>query len=74
VGLQVRMPRLPMRRLPVRLERLLGLWRLWRLRLGLLLVLGPLSLVLDGNSWRRKRAGQHRVPLRGRREFALGAL
>jgi hypothetical protein len=39
------MPRLPMRRMPVRLERLLGL--LWRLRLGLLLVLGPLWLVLD---------------------------
>ena len=30
-----------------RLERLLGLRRLWRLRLGLLLVLGPLWLVLD---------------------------
>ena len=43
----VRMPRLPMRRMPVRLERLLGLRRLWRLRLGLLLVLGPLWLVLD---------------------------
>jgi hypothetical protein len=38
---------LPLRRLPMRLERLLGLWRLRRLRLGLLLVLGPLSLVLD---------------------------
>jgi len=36
------MPRLPVR-LPVRLERLLGLWRLRRL----LLVLGPLCLVLD---------------------------
>src|SRR6516225_3746985 len=45
--LGVRMPRLPMRRMPVRLERLLGLRRLWRLRLGLLLVLGPLWLVLD---------------------------
>jgi hypothetical protein len=45
------MPRLPMRRMPVRLERLLGLRRLWRLLgLGLLLVLGPLSLVLDGTS------------------------
>ena len=31
--------------LPMRLERLLGLRRL---RLGLLLALGPLSLVLDG--------------------------
>ena len=41
------MSRLPMRRMPVRLERLLGLRRLWRLRLGLLLVLGPLWLVLD---------------------------
>jgi hypothetical protein len=41
------MPRLPMRRMPVRLERLLGLRRLWRLRLGLLPVLGPLWLVLD---------------------------
>ncbi len=39
------MPRLPMRRLRVRLERLLGLLWLW---LGLLLVLGPLSLVLNG--------------------------
>ena len=38
------MRRLPMRRMPVRLERLLGLRRL---RLGLLLVLGPLWLVLD---------------------------
>ena len=37
------MPRLPVRWLPVRLERLLGLWRLRRL----LLVLGLLSLVLD---------------------------
>jgi hypothetical protein len=38
------MSRLPVRWLPVWLERLLGLrW----LRLGLLLVLGPLSLVLD---------------------------
>ena len=45
--LGVRMSRLPMRRMPVRLERLLGLRRLWRLRLGLLLVLGPLWLVLD---------------------------
>ena len=35
---------LPLRRLPMRLERLLGLRRL---RLGLLLVLGPLSLVLE---------------------------
>jgi len=42
------MSRLPVRPLRVRLERLLGLWRLRRLRLGLLLVLGPLSLVLDG--------------------------
>ena len=41
------MPRLPVRWLPVRLERLLGLRRLRRLRLGLLLVLGPLWLVLD---------------------------
>jgi hypothetical protein len=41
------MPRLPMRPMPVRLERLLGLRRLRRLRLGLLLVLGPLWLVLD---------------------------
>ena len=43
----MRMRRLPMRRLSMRLERLLGLRRL---RLGLrrlLLVLGPLSLVLD---------------------------
>ena len=42
------MRRLPMRWLPVRLERLLGLRRLRRLRLGLLPVLGlRLSLVLD---------------------------
>jgi hypothetical protein len=41
------MSRLPVRWLPVRLERLLGLRRLRRLRLGLLLVLGPLPLVLD---------------------------
>jgi hypothetical protein len=37
------MPRLPMRRMPVRLERLLGLRRLWRL----LLVLGFLPRLLD---------------------------
>jgi hypothetical protein len=43
------MRRLPMRWLPVRLERLLGLRRL-RLRLGLLFVLGPLWLVL-GCRW-----------------------
>jgi len=45
LGLQVRMRRLPVRWLPVWLERLLGLWRLRRL----LLVLVPalLSLVLD---------------------------
>jgi hypothetical protein len=40
---------LPLRWLSMRLERLLGLrW----LRLGLLLVLGPLSLVLDGKAGR----------------------
>ena len=37
------MPRLPVRRLPVWMERLLGLWRLRRL----LRVLGLLPLVLD---------------------------
>ena len=42
--LGVRMPRLPMRRAA---GEVLGLRRLWRLRLGLLLVLGPLWLVLD---------------------------
>jgi hypothetical protein len=39
----VRLPWLQMRRLQVRLERLLGLWRLRRL----LRVLGALPLVLD---------------------------
>jgi hypothetical protein len=41
------MRRLPVRRLPVRLERLRGLWRLWMGRL--LLVLGLLPLVLTQN-------------------------
>jgi hypothetical protein len=40
------MPRLPVRRLPVWMERLLGLWRLRRL----LPVLGTLRLVLDQNT------------------------
>jgi hypothetical protein len=44
MGVQgVRMPRMPVRWLSMRLERLLGLRRLRRL----LLVLGPLCFVLD---------------------------
>jgi hypothetical protein len=45
------MPRLPVRWLPMRLERLRGLWRLRRL----LPVLGTLRLVLD-----RKTLSRHR--------------
>jgi hypothetical protein len=40
---------LPVRRLPVRLQTLLGLWRLRRVR-RLLLVLGRLPMVLDQKS------------------------
>jgi hypothetical protein len=40
------MPWLSLRRLPLRVERLLGLRWLWRL----LLVLGPLRLVLEQKS------------------------
>jgi hypothetical protein len=43
MGLQVRLRRLQMRRLQMRLERLLGLWRLRRL----LRILGTLPLVLE---------------------------
>jgi len=51
------MSRLPVRPLRVRLERLLGLWRLRRLRLGLLQVLGlaVLPLVLDQKALSRHR-------------------
>jgi hypothetical protein len=41
------MPRLSLWRLSLRLERLLGMWWLWRL----LLVLGPLRLVLEQKSY-----------------------
>ena len=45
----MRMRRLPVRPLRVRLERLVGLWRLRRL----LLVLGLLPLLLEQNPQRR---------------------
>jgi hypothetical protein len=47
--LQVRLRRLQVRRLQMRLERLLGLWRLRRL----LRILGPLPLVLDRRTVRQ---------------------
>jgi hypothetical protein len=47
--LQVRLRRLPVRRLQMRLERLLGLWRLRRL----LRILGTLPLVLDRRTVRQ---------------------
>jgi hypothetical protein len=46
----VRLRRLQMRRLQMRLERLLGLRRLWKL----LLVLGLLPGLLDQNVYRRR--------------------
>jgi hypothetical protein len=71
MGLQgLRMPRMPVRWLSMRLERLLGLRRLrW-----LLLVLGPLRLVLD----RLQCGDRHRLLGQGRdspsRPVAFGCL
>jgi hypothetical protein len=49
---------LPLRRLPMWLERLLGLWRLWRLLPLVVRVQGSLPLVLEQNRYRLKSKGR----------------